>query len=119
VGCRPKSTAILSGQQSFRRRDADDCRISLMSCERGERFVGVDWTPAQWAGQKPAATPIGAVMFRVHDEINYLVAGYGLGGYPFSAWKVEQNAWTLLASANIPRRSLAYPSARGPADGTR
>ena len=42
-------------------------------------------------------------MFRVRNVTNYLVAGYNLGGgYPFSLWKVIDNAWHLIAETDHP-----------------
>jgi hypothetical protein len=61
--------------------------------------IGVDWWPAGVG--TAAGHPIGGLLFRYRDAGNYWVAGSGIYGYGLSLWKVQNWAWTQVATSNV------------------
>lgn len=63
--------------------------------------VGVDWRPAD-AIATSLGFPLGLVVLRVQDSSNFLVAGFGLDGYPIGVGKYMNGAFFVLRSATLP-----------------
>jgi hypothetical protein len=101
----PAPAAVLRGQRlGVGLMDpAVTMNAAVIEADTPDGTIGVDWHAAQGSATA-VGYPVGAIIFRVRDVANYLIAGFNLGGHhqSLSIWRVEANVATQLALASVP-----------------